>query len=140
MVWATEMPSDWDMQTQGPWMSAPVPPRAADNKCAGYNYGGSIGNIACPSPSHLIGHFAGFNLPGDIHLGGRSDLNNHRHFTGRMGAFLPRSLPPSRLTSPIDLHKIIYDLYLLSMAYTDLSALMSTLLLLAWCSWCDYCG
>ena len=95
VVWSASQPDDWDPYVNGPWTRAQPPTTQAlgspfDNKCAYYNYRTTTGtehltNIACPSPSHLSGQFAGLLLLGDIHLGGRSDLNAYRHFTGRMG-------------------------------------------------------
>lgn len=93
VVWSASQPDDWDQYVNGPWTPAPMPSNAGfgafDNKCAYYNYRTAQGqphvsNIACPSPGSLSGQFAGLLLLGDIHLGGRSDLNAFRHFTGRM--------------------------------------------------------
>ena len=48
----------------------------------------TVTNMACPSPQRLDSstgeRFSGLTLGGDIHLGGRSDLNAWRHFNGRM--------------------------------------------------------
>lgn len=99
IYWSSEQPEDWETTINGvpnanPWIPA-GPPRSQpgtsfDAKCAYYNYqpvsgAQQVTNIACPSPSHLSGQFAGLLLLGDVHLGGRSDLNAFRHFTGRMG-------------------------------------------------------
>ena len=89
LEWADTMPADWNQQTQGPWYPAQTPP----DKCGFDNFMDrngrkTVGNMACPSPSHLDssggGRFTGFTLPGDVHIGGRSDLNTWRHFNGRM--------------------------------------------------------
>ena len=97
VVWSASQPDDWDPSVNGQWIPAQLPSGAGagtafDPKCAYYNYQPALGgapqvtNIACPSPTQLSGQFGGLLLLGDIHLGGRSDLNAYRHFTGRMGA------------------------------------------------------
>ena len=90
--WVDSMPSTWNQQTQGFWQPAQTPP----DKCGlgtlpnymDLNGRKQVHNMACPSPSHLDGSgggkFKGFTLPGDVHIGGRSDLNTWRSFNGRM--------------------------------------------------------
>eukprot|EP01045_Picozoa_sp_COSAG04_P028080 COSAG04_NODE_4269_length_2197_cov_1.354623_2_plen_426_part_01 len=89
LEWADQQPCDWNAQTQGYWQPATTP---AD-KCGFMNYMDRSGrktvtNMACPSPQRLDSstgeRFSGLTLGGDIHLGGRSDLNAWRHFNGRM--------------------------------------------------------